>query len=103
MLHARTHPQCSRSRAGSRVQLVSVVIGLTILPTTDAKCTRASERGKEGRERVSVWTGVAEQTSIAIWQADEADLLVEGCVILPQAAQPLPTISQPQVTLLLFR
>ena len=31
------------------------------------------ERGKERRERVSVWTGVAEQTSIGIWQADEAD------------------------------
>ena len=51
MLHARTHPQCSRcSRAGSRVQLVSVVIGPTILPT-DAKCTRASE-GKKGAERL---------------------------------------------------
>ena len=75
MLHARTHPQCSRSRAGSRVQLVSVVIGPTILPT-DAKCTRASEGKKEGSGRASVWTGVAEQTSIGIWQAEEADLLM---------------------------
>ena len=51
MLHARTRPQCSRSRAGSRVQLVSVVIGPTILPT-DAKCTRASEGKKGAGERL---------------------------------------------------
>ena len=41
---------------------------------TDAKCTRASE----GKKEASVWTGVAEQTSIGIWQADEADTLMAG-------------------------
>ena len=60
MLHARTHPQCSRSRAGSRVQLVSVVIGPTILPT-DAKCTRASEGRKKERAARAAAGGLARE------------------------------------------
>ena len=99
MLHARTHPQCSRSRAGSRVQLVSVVIGPTILPT-DAKCTRARE-GKEGEragERLDWCCGADLNRYLAGRRGRPihgSEIVGEGCVILPQAAQPLPTISEP--------
>ena len=42
----------------------------------DGRQMYEGERARERRERVSVWTGVAEQTSIGIWQADEADLFM---------------------------
>ena len=105
MLHARTHPQCSRSRAGSRVQLVSVVIGPTILPT-DAKCTRASEGKKGAGERLDWCCGADLNRYLAGRRGRPIHGLVileEGCVILLQAAQPLQMISEPQVTLLLCR
>ena len=108
MLHARTHPQCSRSRAGSRVQLVSVVIGPTILPT-DAKCTRARE-GKEGSERLDWCCGADLNRYLAGRRGRHThgwEIIVKGCVIPLPAARPFLATStddiRPQVTLFLSR
>ena len=83
MLHARTHPQCSRrSRAGSRVQLVSVVIGPTILPTDGrGRQMYEGERGKEGSGAFGLVLRSRPQSVFGRQTRPTHSWLRKGCVI----------------------